>query len=97
MEKPEHYWAKSNKTFRKVERQAVFMDKKTQYCNKLKLTQIYLYIECYPNPNPNRLVCVFGGRDWQVDPNMYTENKRIKNTQNSLKKKEQNWNSQNWI
>ena len=36
------------------------MDKKIQYCNKLKLTQIHLYVECYPNPNPTGLYVCLG-------------------------------------
>lgn len=43
------------------------MDKKTLYCNDLKSTQTDLYTECYPNPNPSRLVCMFVGGGGSID------------------------------
>lgn len=43
----------------KLERQSMFINRKTQYCQDASFYQFHPYIQCNPYKNPSKLFCVY--------------------------------------
>ena len=64
----------------------MFMDRKTQYCQDVSSSQLYLQIQCNPNQNPSKLFCGYQ----QTDSKVYVGKQKTQNSQHNIEG-EQSW------
>ena len=65
----------------------MFMDRKTQYSKDVISSQLDLYIQCNPNPNPSKLFCGYQ----QMNSKVYMERQKVQNNQHNFQREKQSW------
>lgn len=60
----------------------MFMDRKTQYCQNVGSSQLYLQFQCNPHQNAIKVYYEYQ----QTSSKVYLERQRTQNSQNSIEK-----------
>ena len=72
----------------------MFMDRKTQYFQDVRSSQIDLYMQSNPNKNPSKLYCGYQ----QTDSKVCTLRQKTQNSQHNIEGEEQSWKTEvTWI